>query len=95
MHSLCRRYRVVSKERTGIRETVGKKYGISRRNTETESEPERKVVQSVYMQYEILSTLVSVLGRAEKESMSVSMESHGRKPRITCESSLPGVSAEV
>ncbi len=30
------------------------------------------------------------LGRTERESMSVCMESHGRKPRKTCEGSLPG-----
>ena len=54
-----------------------------------------KVVRSACLQYEILSTLASVSGRTEKESMSVFMESHGRKPRTTCESSLPGVSAEV
>ena len=36
-----------------------------------------------------------VLGETEKEFMSVSMESHGRKPRISCECSLPGADAEV
>ena len=46
---------------------------------------ERKVIRSVCLRYEILSTLASVMGRTEKESMFVSMESHGRKLRISCE----------
>ena len=74
---------------------VGKQYEISGRDTETKGEPGERVVRSACLQYEILSTLASVSGRTEKESMSVFMESHGRKPRTTCESSLPGVSAEV
>ena len=34
-------------------------------------------------------------GRAEKESISVSMESHGRKPRRNCDSSFPGANVVV
>ena len=51
--------------------------------------------QSACSQSEILSSLVFVLGRAEKESISVSMESHGRKPRINCVSLLPGADVGV
>ena len=39
MCPLCRRYRVVSQERTSIRKTFRKQYEISGRDIETESEP--------------------------------------------------------
>ena len=47
----------------------------------------------MYPPSEILSSLAFVLGRMEKESISGSMGSHGRKPRINCVSSLPGAGA--
>ena len=48
---------------------------------------------SVYSQSEILSSLAFVMGRTEKEYISESMGSHGRKPRINCAGSLPGAGA--
>lgn len=43
----------------------------------------------------ILSFLAFVLGRTEKGFISVSMESHGRKPRINCVSLLPEADVAV
>lgn len=54
-----------------------------------------RVGQSACSQSENLSSLAFVLGRTEKEFISVSMESHGRKPRRNCDSSLPGANVGV